>query len=364
LPATVLLITKLSGTFITVLLLWYQVDKTNPFVKNICVGGAKKNCDAVLNSRASSFMGVTWSEAGFFYFAGSILFLLMPGLSFIIKLPWLSIAALLVSPYIIFSIYYQAKIIKQWCPLCLATQAVLSIELITCIIFYWSDPVLTVFNNGLFTSVLIAILLPMSVWYFLKPFFLGSKNSVTYQQAYKRILYNPDYFNTLLQAQPLAPEGWQNLGINLGNQSAQNQIIKVCNPYCGPCGKAHPVLDDLIMNKNINVKIIFTAENNEEDKDSAIAKHLLALAEKMDMQKTIKAMDDWYLSIPKDYEKFAAKYPLNSELKLQGDKLEVMSAWCEKAEIFETPTFFINGKKMPVDYSINDLKFILKDHTF
>ena len=38
----------------------------------------------------------------------------------------------------------------------------------------------------------------------------------------------------------------EGLGISIYNESAKYHIIKVCNPYCGPCAKAHPVLEDLV----------------------------------------------------------------------------------------------------------------------
>jgi protein-disulfide isomerase len=36
-----------------------------------------------------------------------------------------------------------------------------------------------------------------------------------------------------------------------------------------------------------------------------------------------------------------------------------MSKWCKEADIIGTPTFYINGKRLPQTYSIDELKFIL-----
>ncbi len=132
-----LTLTKLSGLTITILLLVYEVDKTNSFVKNICTAGKQTNCDAVLNSKAGKILGMSWSEAGFFYFAATTLFLLLPGIAFTNKLPWLAIAASAAVPYILFSVYYQWKVVKQWCPLCLAVQAVLAIEFVWALFNFW-----------------------------------------------------------------------------------------------------------------------------------------------------------------------------------------------------------------------------------
>lgn len=354
-------ITKLLGTAIATLLLIYELDKSNAFVKNLCTAGKQTDCDAVLNSKASGIAGIKWSEAGFFYFAATALFLLYPGIDFATKLPWLAIAATGVALYIPFSIYYQYKVVKQWCPLCLATQAVLLLELLWAITVYWlNSPELPLASLPIVAAVVISILLPVIGWYATKQVFHDAKDKKLYAAGYKRLLYNPDYFNQLLQEQTLAPDGWQDLGITIGNPDASTTIIKVCNPYCGPCAKAHPVLEEIVhRNHDVNLKVIFTATDKEEDRGAKPVKHLLAIAARNDMALTQKAMDDWYMADKKDYDAFAAKYPLNGELSEQGYKLTDMHKWCNEAGIVATPTIFINGRQLPETYQIAELKNIM-----
>ncbi len=363
--AAAITIIKLTGVAATVLLLIYEIDKTNSFVKNICTAGKQTNCDAVLNSKAGKFLGMGWGELGFFYFAATTIFLLLPGLSFINKLPWLAIASTLAAPYIVFSIYYQYKVVKQWCLLCLAVQAVLLLELVWAISNFWlnhpSSLISSTFSpprEGIGEAAF-SLLLPVVCWYFLRPLLLAAKDAPIYNAAYKRLLYNPEIFNGLLQQQAAAPDGWQQLGINIGNPNATKTIIKVCNPYCGPCAKAHPVLEEIVKhNTDINVKVIFTATNSENDRAGKPVKHLLAIAAKQNLQITEQAIDDWYMADKKDYEVFAGKYPMNGELKEQESKLDLMKKWCDDAEITHTPTIFINGRRLPETYSIDELKNI------
>ena len=359
--ATTITIVKLLGVAITGLLLVYEIDKTNSFVKNICSAGKQTNCDAVLKSKAGKILGMSWGEAGFFYFASTTLFLLLPGVAFINKLPWLAISSSLAAPYIVFSIYYQWKIVKQWCPLCLAVQAVLAMELTWAIVYFFTAEMQSPFNNlNALVPIASCLLLIVVTWYLLKPVLLLAQTAPRYNAAYKRLLYNPETFNSLLQQQTAAPDGWQQLGITIGNPDAINTIIKVCNPYCGPCAKAHPVLEEVIKhNKNIKIKVIFTASNNENDRTSKPVKHLLAIAAKQNLKLTEQALDDWYLADKKDYDVFAAKYPMNGELIAQESKIDLMKKWCDEAEIAYTPTIFINGRRLPEIYSINELKNIL-----
>ena len=238
LSTAILLFIKLAGIATTTLLLIYEIDKSNSFVKSICTAGKQTNCAAVLQSKASKILGMSWSEAGFFYFASTFLFLLFPGISFIAKICLLSIANCLAAPYILFSVYYQWKVVKQWCPLCLTVQAVLAAELIWSIVNFWQTSTSFYFEHSIFLPVAYCLLLPVFLWYILKPLILKAKDEPVYKAAYKRLLYNPETFNHLLQQQPIAPDGYQNLGIEIGNPNAENTIIKVCNPYCSPCAKA------------------------------------------------------------------------------------------------------------------------------
>ena len=361
--AILLMLIKIAGLAAAVLLLIYEIDKSNAFVKSICSSGKQTNCGAVLQSKASKIFGMSWSEAGFFYFASTFLFLLFPGVDFVTKIFLLSIANGLAVPYIFFSIYYQWKVVKQWCPLCLTVQAVLAFEFIWAIINYWSHPSLPVASLPVtywLLPIAYCLILPIVTWYILKPLILKAKEHPVFEAAYKRLLYNPETFNNLLQQQSSAPEGYQNIGIEIGNPEAENTIIKVCNPYCGPCAKAHPVLDEIIHNNNnVKLRLIFTASNDKGDARGIAARHLLAINEKHDNQKTIQALDDWYQADKKNYEIFSAKYPMNGEIKQQESQIEKMNKWCKEANITFTPTIFINGKRLPANYKIDELKYIL-----
>jgi uncharacterized membrane protein len=360
--AAVLLLIKIAGVAATILLLIYEIDKSNAFVKSICTEGKQTNCAAVLQSKASKILGMRWSEAGFFYFASTFLFLLFPAVSFADKIFILALANIIAAPYIVFSIYYQWKIVKQWCPLCLTVQAVLAVELSWSIVNFWTHSSAFSFQPSAFTvlPIVYCLLIPISVWFILKPFILKAKDEPVYKAAYKRFLYNPETFNHLLQQQPIAPRGYENIGITIGDPAAETTIIKVCNPYCGPCAKAHLILDEIIYNnKNVKLKLIFTASNDKDDKRGIAARHLLAVHEKQNCLQTQQALDDWYMADKKDYEAFASKYPVNEEIKHQENQIEEMKEWCKQAAISFTPTIFINGYRLPEKYKVEELKYIL-----
>jgi len=361
---TILSLLKFVGIATTIMILIYDIDQNNPFVKNLCSAGGHTNCGAVLNSKASKIMGASWGEIGFYYFGATTLLLMYPAINYSDKFAYLSVANAFAALFIPFSIYYQWRIIKQWCPLCLIVQGVLFSELLWGIENFWtSKPQLLYSLNKLPTNTLplvICLIAPVVIWNSLRQVLSKAKDARSFEASYKRLQYNPEIFSGLLHQQPKAPDGWQQLGINLGNPYADTTIIKVCNPFCGPCAKAHPELEEILKhNNNVQLKIIFASKNKAEDRNAIVAKHLLSIAAEGNMKHTQHSLDEWYLAPKKEYKSFAAKYPTHHELELQDQHIEAMGAWCKEAEISFTPTIFINGHRLPENYRIEELKNIL-----
>ena len=173
--------------------------------------------------------------------------------------------------------------------------------------------------------------------------------------------FNDQVFWSLLNTQPsIIDHSTSELGITIGNPNAKHTIIKVCNPYCGPCSTAHPEIEKIIEhNSDVKARIIFTATNQENDRGTKPVKHLLAISEKGDENLTKTALDDWYLAKEKNYDVFANKYPMNGELDKQTDKINRMKDWCEKVKIEYTPTIFIDGFLLPKGYQIKDINYFL-----
>lgn len=379
--AIVYTLLTLTGALVSTLLLWYEVDQHNPALQQLCSAGKKTNCNAILHSKASKVFGISWSAIGFTYFAGSLLSLLVTGvynLPVLFVLTWLNVIAL---PYIIFSIYYQARIAKQWCIMCLSVQAILVLQFLSAEFGkLHTIPALETITTFDILTIVVCFIIPFLVVSLLLPALRKAKESNDNKIELQRLKYNPQIFDALLTKRKAIIESTDGLGITIGNPNAKHKLIKVCNPYCGPCAKAHPVIEELIHNNpDVQVQIIFfTVPNNEGDITTLPVKHLLAIAEKKDEEKTKQALDDWYLAEKKDYAIFANKYPLKDnihipspvgegaqrwdetgELKLQVNKIKAMREWCDKTGIAFTPTFFVNNYQLPKIYNVADLKYFL-----
>lgn len=367
LPVIFTLLT-LAGAITGALLLWYEIDQHNPVLQQICNAGKKVNCGAVLQSKAAKIGGISWSALGFSYFMGILLLLLFSGITnptALFAVSWLNVIAV---PYVIFSVYYQWRVAKQWCVLCLCVQGLLVLQLATALLGSWHTLLsFNVIEPGLIIPVLTALVIPFIAATLLIPAFQKAKGSKQINTELQKLKHNRQIFEALLEKQKRVVDIPAGLGITLGNPDGIYKLIKVCNPYCGPCAKAHQPMEDLLENNpDVQIQILFTATNQEGDTKAPPVKHLLAIAEKNEEPVIKQALDDWYLAEKKDYEVFAAKYPMNGELRQQDAKVEAMKNWCDTTGIEFTPTFFVSMPneenetiyyQLPEIYSVIDLKY-------
>ena len=357
-----LILILFAGCIISSLLLFYEVDKSNPFIRQICSATGKSKCTAVLDSKGAKLFGwLSWSEIGFFYFTGSFLFLLITGTDVfgMLLLAMLNAAAV---PYCFYSVFYQWKVVKQWCVLCLCIQALLILQFAISYFLVWTHINLTALVPSLHQALLFftSFLLPVMFWTFSKHHFVQAKLGSRFNSELNRLKYDNTFFETLLQQQKQVAGNPFSIGIMLGNPNASNSIITACSPYCDPCARAHPIIEDLLnRNRDLCVCIIFNATNKDGDARNEPVKHLLALFHNSETVFFLHALNDWYSSQGKDYPAFAKKYPFPGRLSDYDAEVNRMNTWCEHNSIEFTPTIFINGYQLPAMYTPNDLPVFL-----
>lgn len=135
----------------------------------------------------------------------------------------------------------------------------------------------------------------------------------------------------------------------------------VSNPFCGPCAKAHQTIDDWLKYRNdLQLKIIFTTTNHDDDERTKVSRHISALSILNDSQLIEDALNDWYAKGAEKYETWALKYPIiyNDELKIVTER---QKQWCDMAEIAYTPTILVNGYRLPEPYRLDDIKYLMTE---
>lgn len=348
---------KLTGLTAGVVLLWFDVDQYNPTLQSFCTGGKSINCNAVLKSKYASLFGGNLSLGllGFSYFFATFGYLVLYNFSST-TMSLLAVTSVLTLPAIAISVYYQALVIKQWCKFCMIIQVVLFAEIGIAFLGGFYNTAIALETLPIYLAL---FLVPILTWKLIKPLIEQQKETNVYKRGLKKIKCNPFVLESLLSKSDKITNSTEGLGISIVNENAKYNVIKVCNPYCGPCAKAHPVLEHLVNAGSINLQVLFTATTNENDIGSKPVKHFLAIDAQEDKKATQKALDKWYMAENKDYETFAKKYPMNGELQEQNAKIKAMDNWCKAQKITHTPTIFINGYELPKEYSIEDLEEVL-----
>ncbi|WP_114748976.1 vitamin K epoxide reductase family protein [Pleomorphovibrio marinus] len=350
------LVLKMAGLGVSVLILWREIDKENSLVQKFCPGGGTVDCNTVLDSTAFKFADGAISPGSLafaYFFAGSLMLLTQIfSLSLLTTLAWLSLATF---PLVVISLYYQAFKLKNWCRLCLILISLLLLEMALA----WAQQLylhpIALQQASVFAFIFIGSQLG---WIYQRPILDTKEDLFTYKRNLKKLKSDRGIFQSLLSRSKKIKNSTQDLGIILKNESPRYQVIKVCNPYCGPCAKAHPELELLVEEGIIDLQILYFPNADMEDIRTKTINHFLAINSKENQQFTRKALDHWYTAEKKDYTVFAHRYPMNGELNQQQERLLAMKAWCEKEGITHTPTYFINGYELPKEYSIADIKEI------
>lgn len=346
---------KVCGMAVASLLLWYEIESDNPTLKEFCSAGVRTDCGAVLGSKYSSILGgnISLSLLVFAYYSSGVLVLLGTTFS---SVGMLSILSLMVLPIAAYSLYLQAFVIKNWCRLCILVQGILILE--AAVVWFgnfYATPI-NPWEVAQYSFLFIGMVLG---WMILKPRLLLEKSFYTDKRALAKFKGNPDVFGNLLMKSRKITHDTQGLGIQFKNEFAKYHVVKVCNPYCGPCSRAHPILERLYHEGSINLQILFSPDRNIEEPKTKTIGHILAIDNEGKPELTRQALDDWYGANTWDYEAFAKKYPLQDGIANQIGRIDAMRVWCERERITHTPTIFINGYELPKDYNFNDLTYIL-----
>lgn len=351
------LVLSLIGAIVSTMLLMLELGNFNVALKKFC---RSNNCGSVHTSAGNGVAGVSWSALGIAYFTGTAAFMLTNGVTGKLSLLIVSLLSLAASAFTIYSFYYQWRVLKKWCSLCVSVQVILLLQAFIAMSDEW-------LSGAGVSDIPPTLLISLSVNYALSFFLVvvvrvllkTEKEAAQYKVAFKQLKLNEAVFEVLSSGQKAVTENTQGLGILLGNPQAANRLIKVCNPYCGPCAEIHPEIEHLVRQypDDLQVQIIFTATDN--DKAALPVRHFMALSELADKTLLNRALDEWYSAKEKDYRLFSTRFPVTPDLPEHGDKLKDMREWCTKMDIRYTPTIFFNGRQLPPSYQVGDLKYLL-----
>lgn len=318
----------------------------------ICKIGAKSDCSLVLNSDSSHFFGISLSEIGVVFFLYNFIILsLASGGSQSSYFTLLGVISLLSLPFTAFSIYYQWRVVKSWCILCLSVQVLLWLNF--SLTYKYIDFVVPPFD--VITDSL-AILFSLGCLHFaLSPLL---KKSIEYRKwkfQYYQLKTNKELFLNHLRGQPTMPVYHpRTKALVLGNPLAEHTITFITNPFCGPCAKTHKELENIIRNTDqVKIDIIFYACT---DMSKQVAQHFLSLNHHG--HNVEQAMAFWFSSKNKDYTSLSTIYVAQEVDKHRADA-DDHCQWCIDSEIPHTPFLYVNGFVAPKFYDVGEIAFLL-----
>ncbi len=342
-----LVFTKIAGIVLSVLLILHEFEVHLSITDKLCNLNKATNCNTVLHDKASKVFGwFGWADVGFIYFTGSFLFLLQSpeeeGLSLMAILAALSV------PYPIFSIYYQGIVLKKWCPLCLGVQLILITEFVLLL------PQFSQLSFS-FDSVtrLVLSLLVIAIVYTL--FILFRREQMSSEMHYYKYLgfkKNPDILRMLLTNQPHSEIPLSESSLIFGNRDASIRITAFLSLHCSHCARAFEKIRNMLNeNEDILINLLLVTSDN---------KMLTTLYNNNRQGKeaeSLKLLEQWFNADPYSRTKITEGLCIPEDSDLSREVNEESTRLFKEYNVMGTPTFFINGYKLPAQYEIDDLRY-------
>lgn len=356
---------SLVGLLISTLIVRHEFGFQTHRVDEVCSGKETRSCSDVLNSKGARFFKfLKLSDLSVLYFlelsSAWILTIVLKGssIAFIV----LSILAM---PVVIYSIYYQFKVVEKWCPLCLGIVVVLILQ--CCSLFLSNSDLSDFFLFGTLDGIILlsSFIFVFSFWVFVKPLLQQKQDAEKLRLDYFTFKRNFDLFKAVFDKKPsldlILPEIQEN-EILLGTREAPLTLVLITNPKCRYCKTAHSDITNILRNHPKAVKVVVRfSVYSENKKDSAyrVAARLLQLYDKESSQMVEKALDEVFAEHT-DLEAWLSKWGENT-LGAYDGILEKQRKWCLDHGIAFTPTLYVQNKKFPSEYKRTDLSFFIED---
>ena len=360
--AIVHFISSIVGIGISILIVKEELGFKSEATNNFCNYSEKTSCAEVFNSKGATILNylklsdvclITFSSYLLTWFAsigGSI----TPEKLFVIL-------SLLSVPAISYSIYYQAKIIKKWCPLCLGIVSVLVIQLGATSFYNWVS--LTSISLLSIVTFLISLLLSSSIWNTLKSILLRKVKLEKLEVNHFKFKRNFSVFKSLWQSdQKLTNTNEIKGELTFGNIHAPVELILVTNPYCSFCKSAHTDIERILKVGKDEIKVTLRFRVDTTDRDNGLYKilsEILHVYHTKGQTASLELLNKIYH--PKtNLEKWLNQTNIhfnpgyNTIMKSQND-------WCEINGINFTPALFLNGYAYPMEYDRTDVIHFIEE---
>lgn len=359
--ATFYYLLLLSGLVISFYLVREEMGIHNESISKICNATENTSCKDVMSSNGAKILkNLSLSDISMLYFSSlTFFFILNP---FTLNSSIYSIIGIFSLPIILYSIYYQGFIVKKWCVLCLAIDAVLLLQLIVISLNFTLELNSTTVTS--FFSGILILLLFYYLGYEIKKRAQKISKDAGIELKYTKLKRNYIVFKALLKNnQKIDEEHLKNLKtIIIGKIDTPITLFLILSASCGHCHSTYEKAIRLMKrNPNyIKIQLIFNINiDNTDNPSNYIYKQAYNYYWAGEFHKTIASLNDWHIE-RMTLEEWKSKWESN-HLEYFSKTIPNQYNWCLENKIHYTPAIILNGHIVPKEYQINDLNYFIDE---
>lgn len=345
---------SMIGIATCAMLMQKQLFNESKYGDRVCSLFHHADCNSVLDGPKAKVFGISWSEIGLgFFFANTLLLGILPVYFLCVAvINWIAML------YGVWSIYYQWKVAKNWCVLCVLVQVVIwlfgILSIVVCILN--ANVLSTSIVEACYVSIAYMIGI-MSVHHYASSY-SANKERTNAVQRYRALKANTSVAKALIEKQDYYETSIEDSNILLGNPDAKMRITILSNPHCNPCARMHERVDKLLdsCGNDICVQYIFSSFN-EKLEDSS--RYLISCYNQANQQKSRETFSKWYAGEKNNHEAIVKDCPDKIHNDDVEKELNRHKEWRNRTNLVATPTILVNGFELPDEYEIEDLSMIV-----
>lgn len=340
------------GILVCAMLMEKQLFQESRYGDRICSLFHHADCNSVLDGPKAKVFGISWSEVGLGYFMANILLLsLIPAsYGFIAVFNWVAML------YGVWSIYYQWRIAKSWCVLCVIVQTIIWTMGITAIVSSHTVPFALILVNGLLSCIVFAVCI-MAVHQYASTYVTEMERMHAVQQ-YRALKANGIVAKTLIEQSEFYETTPNDSSIIFGNPKAKTIITILSNPHCNPCARMHKRVEKFLKTNESDFKVQYIFSSFNEDLEDC-SRYLIFCYLNNSEKEALRRFDLWYTKEKFNYETIITRNKADIHSEIIEREMERHRSWRHKTSLIETPTILVNGHKLPKEYELEDLAMIV-----
>lgn len=340
------------GVFVCAMLMQKQLMGESHYGDKVCNLFNHADCNSILDGPKAKIFGICWSEVGMGYFTANILLITLyrESVGTVSIINWIAMF------YGVWSIYYQWRIAKSWCVLCVISQIVIWLIGIIAIISCISAPLTFGIISSLLSCMTFGICI-MAVHHY-SIAYASEKGRIRTVQKYRALKSNSKVANALIENGEYYETSLEDSSILFGNTEAKMRVTILSNPHCNPCARMHKHVENLLRlsGGEICIQYIFSSFS-EKLEDSC--RYLIYCYFEYERNESLHRFALWYSKDKFDYERIINNNDSRIHTKIIEEEMDRHRKWRTRASLIETPTILVNSYKLPDEYEIEDLAMIV-----